>query len=378
MVNLAIRDIRHSLGKFLATALGVGMLLGVVLIMIGVYRGLINDAKILLTDINADIWVVQKDTLGPFAENSRLHEDLKRQISAIKGVENTSAVTFQNIQLYKDNKPVRVFAVGYEIGSFFEPHLIVKGRPIQLSHFEIVVDEKTGFELNEIISIGRDDFRVVGVMRKASSSGGDPMAYISLSDAQKLQFLSGNEQIRNDRARGLKNASTNTVNAVIAKTYNGFEARDVAENIKRWKHLGVFTDEEQSDILTKNLVERSAKQIGMFTMILLIVSAVIISLIIYTMTIGKIKEIAILKLIGASNGIIAKMIIQQSLVLGILAFIAGNIFSHSLYKLFPKTVILAPLDALKLFMIVVIVSVIGSISGVRQALRVDPSTAIGG
>ncbi len=378
MVNLAIRDIRHSLGKFLATALGVGMLLGVVLIMIGVYRGLINDAKILLTDINADIWVVQKDTLGPFAENSRLHEDLKRQISAIKGVENTSAVTFQNIQLYKDNKPVRVFAVGYEIGSFFEPHLIVKGRPIQLSHFEIVVDEKTGFELNEIISIGRDNFRVVGVMRKASSSGGDPMAYISLSDAQKLQFLSGNEQIRNDRARGLKNASTNTVNAVIARTYNGFKARDVAENIKRWKHLGVFTDEEQSDILTKNLVERSAKQIGMFTMILLIVSAVIISLIIYTMTIGKIKEIAILKLIGASNGIIAKMIIQQSLVLGILAFIAGNIFSHSLYKLFPKTVILAPLDALKLFMIVVIVSVIGSISGVRQALRVDPSTAIGG
>lgn len=378
MVNLAIRDIRHSLGKFLATALGVGMLLGVVLIMIGVYRSLINDAKILLTDINADIWVVQKDTLGPFAENSRLHEDLKRQISAIKGVENTSAVTFQNIQLYKDNKPVRVFAVGYEIGSFFEPHLIVKGRPIQLSHFEIVVDEKTGFELNEIISIGRDDFRVVGVIRKASSSGGDPMAYISLSDAQKLQFLSGNEQIRNDRARGLKNASTNTVNAVIARTYNGFEARDVAENIKRWKHLGVFTDEEQSDILTKNLVERSAKQIGMFTMILLIVSAVIISLIIYTMTIGKIKEIAILKLIGASNGIIAKMIIQQSLVLGILAFIAGNIFSHSLYKLFPKTVILAPLDALKLFMIVVIVSVIGSISGVRQALRVDPSTAIGG
>ncbi|HRF56954.1 MAG TPA: ABC transporter permease [Campylobacterales bacterium] len=378
MVNLAIRDIRHSLGKFLATALGVGMLLGVVLIMIGVYRGLINDAKILLTDINADIWVVQKDTLGPFAENSRLHEDLKRQIRAIRGVENTSAVTFQNIQLYKDNKPVRVFAVGYEIGSFFEPHLIVKGRPIQLSHFEIVVDEKTGFELNEIISIGRDDFRVVGVMRKASSSGGDPMAYISLSDAQKLQFLSGNEQIRNDRARGLKSASTNTVNAVIARTYNGFEARDVAENIKRWKHLGVFTDEEQSDILTKNLVERSAKQIGMFTMILLIVSAVIISLIIYTMTIGKIKEIAILKLIGASNGIIAKMIIQQSLVLGILAFIAGNIFSHSLYKLFPKTVILAPLDALKLFVIVVIVSIIGSISGVRQALRVDPSTAIGG
>ena len=39
MINLAQRDIAHSLGKFIVTALGVGMLIGVVLIMIGVYRG---------------------------------------------------------------------------------------------------------------------------------------------------------------------------------------------------------------------------------------------------------------------------------------------------------------------------------------------------
>ena len=28
-------------------------------------------------DINADLWIVQEDTLGPFAESSRVHEDLK-------------------------------------------------------------------------------------------------------------------------------------------------------------------------------------------------------------------------------------------------------------------------------------------------------------
>jgi putative ABC transport system permease protein len=378
LVNLASRDIRHSLGKFLATALGVGMLLGVVLIMIGVYRGLVNDARILLNDVKADIWVVQKDTLGPFAENSRLHEDLKHQIRAIKGVKEASAVTFQNLQLYKEGKPVRVFAVGYEIGSFFEPHLVVKGRPIALSHYEIVVDEKTGFGVGELIAIGQDSFRVVGVTHKAVSSGGDPMVYLSLFDAQKLQFLSSNEQIRNDRARGLKSPSTSTVNAVIAMTHEGFDVGEVASDIKRWKHVGALTNDEQSDILVKNLVERSAKQIGMFTVILLIVSSVIISLIIYTMTMGKIKEIAILKLIGASNGVITKMIVQQSVTLGVLAFVAGNIFSHSTYSLFPKTVILVPLDALKLFLVVIIVSILGSLSGVRQALAVDPSVAIGG
>ena len=56
MINLAKKDISHSLGKFLVTAMGVGMLLGIVLIMMGVYRGMVVDAEILINDINADLW----------------------------------------------------------------------------------------------------------------------------------------------------------------------------------------------------------------------------------------------------------------------------------------------------------------------------------
>ena len=35
-MNLAYRDVRHNLGRFLLTCLGLGLLLGVVLAMIGV------------------------------------------------------------------------------------------------------------------------------------------------------------------------------------------------------------------------------------------------------------------------------------------------------------------------------------------------------
>ena len=101
-------------------------------------------------------------------------------------------------------------------------------------------------------------------------------------------------------------------------------------------------------------------------------------LIIYTMTMGKIKEIAILKLIGAPNKTIVKMIAQQSLLLGVIAFVAGNLFAHASADLFPKTIILIPFDAMKLLVVVVIVSMLASLSGIRSALRVDPATAIGG
>lgn len=377
MINLAQRDIAHSLGKFVTTAFGVGMLIGVVLIMIGVYRGMAHDAMIVPNDIAPDLWVVQKDTLGPFAENSRLHEDLKYALRGFTGVKEVYPLTFQSLQILQGVKPIRVYAMGYEAGGAFTPYRLNEGRAIAIPHQEIIVDTKTKFNLGDSIHLGRNTYTVVGRTHKSVSSGGDPMIYLDLDEAQELQFLFSNEQIRNDRVRG-GSPSTATANAFALQLKEGHSTRNVAKEIGRWKHQQVYTAQEQEEILTKNLIERSAKQIGMFTVILLIVSSVIISLIIYTMTIGKMKEIAILKLIGASNFTITKMIGQQSLLLGLLAFVGGNIFAHVSADYFPKTIILIPTDAMKLFVVVVVVSIVASLSGIRTALRIDPASAIGG
>jgi putative ABC transport system permease protein len=378
MINLAWRDISHSLGKFVTTALGVGLLIGVVLVMIGIYRGMVHDAMIVPNNIAPDLWVVQKETLGPFAESSRLHEDLKYSLKGFVGVKEVHPLTFQGVQIHKNGKPIRVYALGYESLSSFAPFTLTQGTAIKIRSREIIVDTKTGFKLGDEISLGRNRYTVVGLTHKAVSSGGDPMIYLDLREAQELQFLFSNEQIRNDRERGGPSNATAMVNAFSLTLKAGFDPKTVGDEIHRWKHQEVYTAQEQSDILTKNLIERSAKQIGMFTMILLIVSSVIISLIIYTMTMGKMKEIAILKLIGASNMIITKMIAQQSLLLGMLAFIGGNIFANASANFFPKTVILIPTDALKLFIVIVIVSILASLSGIRSALKIDPASAIGG
>src|SRR3546814_5083340 len=81
-----------------------------------------------------------------------------------------------------------------------------------------------------------------------------------------------------------------------------------------------MTQAEQEDILTKSVVERARKQIGLFTAILLVVSAVIIALILYTMTMDKIREIATLKLIGAPDRTIIGLILQQALAMGVIGF----------------------------------------------------------
>lgn len=381
MINLAARDIKHTLGKFIVTAMGVGMLLGIVLIMIGVYRGMMVEAEILLDDISADLWIVQENTMGPFAESSRVHEDLKNIIYVMQGVDKSEAMTFQNIQLPHREKPVRVVAVGYDIyGAInpINPKRLIKGRELKTDHYEMVVTDKTGFKLGEKIELGRNIYTVVGITHNTVSNGGDPLVYISLKDAQELQFLYSNKEIQNNIARGVQNSESFLVNTIVATVKSGYEIDEVARDIRKWQHKSVYTAKQQKEILTKNLIEKSSKQIGLFTVILVVVSTIIIALIIYTMTLEKMKEIAIMKLMGLPNSLIISMIVKETLLLGVFAFVFGNIFSHLVYDKFPKLVVLQIPDAWTLFGVIIIASILASFVGVKKVISADPAAAIGG
>jgi putative ABC transport system permease protein len=85
-----------------------------------------------------------------------------------------------------------------------------------------------------------------------------------------------------------------------------------------------------------------------------------------------------MKLIGIPNGMIIKMIVQETLLLGFLAFLFGNLFSHLIYGKFPKRVVLEIPDAWMLFIVVIIASILASMVGVRKVIHADPAAAIGG
>jgi putative ABC transport system permease protein len=152
----------------------------------------------------------------------------------------------------------------------------------------------------------------------------------------------------------------------------------VKERIKRWNHFRAISDAEQSKILTMGMIAKSKQQLGLFRIILLIISAVIISLIIYTSTIDKIRVIATLKLIGSQNRVIVGMILQQSLLMGIIAYFIGYVIISLTYEKFPRRIELIPFDLLGLLVIVVLICTISSLVGIRKALKVEPAEALGG
>lgn len=139
-----------------------------------------------------------------------------------------------------------------------------------------------------------------------------------------------------------------------------------------------MTTAEQEDVLAKNVIERARQQILIFRIILLAVSTVIIALIIYTMTMEKTRDIATLKIIGAPNMTIGSLILQESLALGLLGYGFGAVLINLVYEHFPRRVAILAFDQYILFGIVVVICVAASIVGIRRALGIDPTTAMGG
>lgn len=401
MISLAGRDILHSWGKFVFTGFGLGLLIGVTLVMAGVYRGMVDDGKALLDNSGADLWVVQKDTLGPYAESSSLNDDVYRAILAMPGVAEAANITYLTMQVRRDDRDVRAMVVGIVPGAVRGapgwPPYLVAGRQITRGHYEAVADVATGAHLGDSLSIRRNHYTVVGLTRRMVSASGDPMVFIPLKDAQDAQFLKDNDAIWQNRRRTEANpvfnrpgvpgllaavnatqTSGSSVNAVLVRLAPGAAAEPVAEAIRRWKRLTVHTREQMEAILVGKLIATSAKQIGMFLLILALVSAAIVAFIIYTLTMDKIREIAVLKLIGTRNRTIAAMIVQQALALGLIGFAVGKIAATWSAPLFPKYVLLMPQDSLAGLLAIMSLCTLASLIAIRAALKVDPAEAIGG
>ena len=396
MISLAGRDILHGWSKYVLTGLGLGLLIGVTRTMAGVYRGMVDDAHALLANSRADLWVVQKDTQGPYAESSSIKDDVVRSMRGMPGVAAAANVAYLTMQVQRNGRDQRVMVVGMEPGMPGAPGYLVAGRHITRNHYEAVADVKTGFALGDAVRIRRHDYTVVGLTRRMVSSGGDPMLFVPMKDAQETQFLKDNDAIVNDRARTAANpafnrpgspglleavqslqTSSRSVNAVLVQIAPGFTPEQVAGPIRRWKHLSVHTRDQMEDILIVKLIANSAKQIGMFLVILAIVSAAIVAFIIYTMTMGKLREIAVLKLIGTRDRTIAGMILQQALGLGLIGFAVGKVAATVWGPAFPKYVLLLPGDAVAGLVATLLMCALASTLAIRVALKVDPGAAIG-
>ena len=146
-------------------------------------------------------------------------------------------------------------------------------------------------------------------------------------------------------------------------------------NVAGWPDVSVHTQAGQHELQVYGMIDKARRQIGLFRVLLIIISTIIMALILYTLTLDKIHDIALLKLMGARNSMIVGLILQQALLLGIIgygiAYLLGQWVSQN-----------SPARAHRrrglvgLALVVVAISVLASLLGIWKAMRVEPNKVL--
>ncbi|WP_321884051.1 ABC transporter permease [Burkholderia cepacia] len=435
-MNLAVKDIVHHRFKFLSSTLGVSLLVMVIVTIGGIIRGVILDSATIIEKTGADLWVVQAygahpqgGTLGPFVETSRLPQSVYHAIQSIPGVAEVSplAMAWEHIEVKPHPTPLMKFmylntllntatmvkpnwmaipklqrfvVMGYQLGKLGGPPEIVAGRGIEASHYELVADVSTGLHVGEKLQLGNFEYAVVGLTQHMVGYTADPVVYATLSDAQNIIFQSDPNLIRSQRSVAqqsyaslaatqprlqstLADKATNTlantrfINAIAVRLQPGTSATITAKHIERWQHLKAYTAAQSINLQLMGSNRLILFQLALFRDILVIIAGIVIGLIIYTFTLDKLHEIAMLKLLGAPNSLVYGMILQEALLMGLIGTLLGSVLEFAVEPFFPRRVLATAGDMIQMLIAMTIVTLLASILAVRRAMRTDPRSVIG-
>jgi putative ABC transport system permease protein len=309
------------------------------------------------------------------------------------------------IQRQYAGKPLRMTVLGLSWPTDKGEWLpLISGRPLAQNHFEIIVDKTLGYQLHQSIKLGKETYKIVGITSGMVSSGGDGMGIVTVSDSQSIQFDSVGEALRLERsarerrsadddlflnqpqlveqlsrpASQLPAVTSPQISAVIARLSPGTNIDQVQDLIASWGDVSVFTKAGQEDLLLQGMVDKARRQLGMFRTLLTIIAAVIMALILYTLTLDKLHSIALLKLLGAPNRTILGMLMQQAIALGMMGYGIALLMGLQLFPYFPRRVVIVNDDLIQLFFIVLAISVLSSLLGIWRAMRVQPTEALMG
>jgi len=402
-MNLAVRDIRHTVGRFAFTTVGIGLLLMIVMGMGGIYRGLIYEATLLVERIDADLWVVQGHTRGPFAEISRLPATMEDRVRAVPGVAQARRFVSHTLQREHLGQPLRLVVQGLswpeDRGDWLP---LVAGRPLGQAHYEMIADQSLGLPLGETLKLGRDTYRVVGLTQGMVGSSGDGLAFFTVSDSLAIQFEVPGETTRLERQSRRARAEAQDlgrvqpllleraagpvtdlpalappqISAVLVTLQEGANAAQVTSTLSTWPDITVYSTEQQKNLLLSGMVDKARRQLGLFRVLLILISTIIIALIVYTLTLDKLRDIALLKLIGARNRVIIGLIFQQALLMGAFGFGLAWWLGQYAFPHFPRLVVIERADLIQLAFIVLGISMLASLLGIWKAMTVEANTVL--
>lgn len=347
---LAWNEMRRNKLKF-GLIIGVLTMISYLLFLLsGLANGLINMNKEGIDKWQADAIVLNKDANQTVQQSVFNKKDIENKYNKQATLKQTGEIVSNGHQ--KDN----VLVFGVEKSSFLVPSLI-EGHKATKDN-EVLADEtlkNKGFKIGDTLSLSQSDekLHIVGFTESAKYNA-SPVIFTNDATIAKI-----NPRLTGDKINAVVVRDTNWKDKKLNQELEAVSINDFIENLPGYKPQN----------LTLNFM----------ISFLFVISATVIGIFLYVMTLQKTSLFGILKAQGFTNGYLANVVISQTLILALFGTAFGLLLTGVTGAFLPDAVPVK-FDVLTLLVfaiVLMIVSVLGSLFSILTIRKIDPLKAIG-
>jgi putative ABC transport system permease protein len=317
MVDLALRMLLHDKLKFFITVAGVAFAVTLVLVQVGLFIGLLDNATVTIENTRADIWVTSKETPNiDFAH--QFSDSFVERVRSAPGVTQADnlIVNFLTISLPSG---AQEGVIVYGLRNFRDWNLPWNVKDGNLSDLRrgrfLFLDDSAvrrygPFAVNQYREIQQARFKIIGRTADAKSFTTTPIAFMDFDRAQALS------------AENLQGQTS----YILVKVAPGADLQAVkAEIQRRLPHNDVYLKDEWARRSRNYWIVSTGLGLNLFVTVFLgcMVGLVVVAQTLYSSTMEHIKEFGTVKAIGGGNSDIYRLLAEQATVAAAVGYLLG-------------------------------------------------------
>jgi len=396
--KIALKNLKTRRLRSWLTVMGIVIGVFLVITLLSLSQGIKESINKQLKSLGEEIIFVipgeESNFFMSFLGGAKLEEDDISIIQNTKGVEVIVPMAYKTALMRYRGEAKQIFLVGLPLKKSLEILKNYQGWSLKSGDWpkppkrEIIVGsqiEKDFFDIKVLVGdealINGKKVKIAGILNSLGNRNDDASIYV---DEGLYRQITGSSQ--------------KTAQAVMVKVKENFEPEKVAELIKenlekeRKRQRGeskgkvmVLTSEKMGNI-TQNILGTIQIAIISFASIAIIVGGIGIMNTMFTSVRERVREIGIMKAIGAKNTTISTIFLLESGIIGFLGGIGGTVLGVLFAKMIEWYLQIHPIFYLKAYLSpgiiifgLVFSFIIGCLSGflpARSAAKLNPAEAL--
>ncbi|MDM5279087.1 ABC transporter permease [Paenibacillus silvae] len=411
---LAIREMRFAKGRYALIATIMVLVSFLVLFVTGLAQGLSYDNAASIKNMAATHFVLEQDSNHRFTRSQVGQEELD-EARAVVGQGNAEpiGVRMTTVSPADDTKKIDVTLFMVNPGSWLAP-TVTEGKAINdQSAGQVVVDQKlakSGVKIGTVLvdQASGTEWTVSGFVQNESFSHA-PVVF--LNEQEWLTLQAGSRTMQAASAIGGADTGTGTSTSVEADTATGTSNEKNATNAEAVVGTGTFSGTERAPVYNAIAVKGTDDQVSglsaalpkkeiitksdavsaipgykeeqgsllMMIAFLYVISAFVLAVFFYVITIQKTSQFGILKAIGTRNGYLAGSVSLQVLLLSVGSLVISVLLVRLFESVLPTSMpFQLGISTLALTCaLFILMSMAGSLFSVWKVTKIDALDAIG-